>query len=217
MDKGLFITFEGIDGVGKSTQLNMVYEKLVGLGYCCLKTHEPGGTKLGFRIRQILLDPTIDNMAENTEALLYAADRAQHVQTVIKPALSQNKIVICDRYLDSSIAYQGYGLERDLELIQSVNHWAVSGVMPDLTLCLDLDPEIALTRTDGDRIEQRALSYYRRVRSGYHQIARENPERFILVDAAGSLDQVFTKIWGLIQGRVSDEIGCNDSSRSERI
>lgn len=201
MNKSLFITFEGIDGVGKSTQLNLVYHKLIDLGYECLKTHEPGGTTLGHRIRQLLLDPEIEEMAENTEALLYAADRAQHIQEVIKPALKEGKIVICDRFLDSSIAYQGYGLRRDLSLIQSVNTWAVSGIMPDLTLCLDLEPEIALSRTEGDRIEQRALDYYKRVRDGFQRIAQENPKRFMLIDAEGSTDQVFHRVWDAIKRR----------------
>lgn len=201
MNKSLFITFEGIDGVGKSTQLDLVYHRLVDLGYECIKTHEPGGTALGYRIRQLLLDPESENIAENTEVLLYAADRAQHMEEIIKPALETGKIVICDRFLDSSIAYQGYGLERDLSLIQLVNAWAISGVMPNLTLCLDLEPEMALGRTEGDRIEQRTLEYYQRVRHGFHHIAQENPERFKLIDASGSTEQVFHRVWNTIKGR----------------
>lgn len=201
MDKPLFITFEGIDGVGKSTQLDLVYHRLVGLGYKCIKTHEPGGTSIGYGIRQLLLDPESEKMAENTEALLYAADRAQHIHEVVKPALKAGKIVICDRFVDSSIAYQGYGLKRDLSLIKSVNAWAIDNIMPDLTLCLDMEPEIALDRTEGDRIEQRTIGYYDRVRYGFKQIALENPERFRLIDATGSTEQVFHRIWDVIKGR----------------
>ncbi len=201
MSNGVFITFEGIDGVGKTTQLDKVYHKCIELGYSVIKTREPGGTNIGKRIRELLLDPGLDEMAQHTEALLYAADRAQHIQEVIRPALNSGKVVLCDRYLDSSIAYQGYGLDRDIELIKEVNKWAIAGVMPKITFCLDQEPEIALKRTKGDRIEQRTIEYYRKVRAGYHQIAIGEPDRFFLIKANGTIDQVFHRIWYIITGR----------------
>ncbi|NMB38823.1 MAG: dTMP kinase [Firmicutes bacterium] len=201
MSSGVFITFEGIDGVGKTTQLNKVYQKCIELGYSVIKTREPGGTNIGMRIRELLLDPGLDEMAQHTEALLYAADRAQHIQEVIKPALKSGNVVLCDRYLDSSIAYQGYGLDRDIALIKEVNKWAIAGIMPKITFCLDQEPEIALKRTKGDRIEQRTIEYYRKVRAGYRHIAISEPDRFCLIDANGTVEQVFHRIWYIIAGR----------------
>jgi len=201
MKRGTFITFEGIDGVGKSTQLDLVYQKCLQLGHAVIKTREPGGTELGRRIRQLLLDPGMAKINAQTEMLLYAADRAQHVAEVIAPALDMGNVVLCDRYLDSTVAYQGYGLDRDPVLIRLINELAVGGLLPQITLCLDEEPELALKRTKGDRIEQRDLDYYRKVRLGYHQIAQAEPERFVLIDASGTIDQVFEKIWSVIAER----------------
>ncbi len=201
MKRGIFITFEGIDGVGKSTQLNLVYQKCLQLGHPVIKTREPGGTELGRRIRQLLLDPGFTSISAQTELLLYAADRAQHVAEVIIPALEAGKVVLCDRYLDSTVAYQGYGLDRDPVLVRRINELAVGGVLPQITLCLDEEPARALKRTKGDRIEQRDLDYYHKVRTGYRQIAQAEPERFFLIDASGTIEQVFDKIWSVIAGR----------------
>ncbi len=201
MTKGIFITFEGIDGVGKTTQLEKLYEKCVELGHSTIKTREPGGTELGKGIRRLLLDPDSDEMVENTETLLYAADRAQHVEEIIRPALAKGKVVLCDRFLDSSIAFQGFGLNRDLGLIKLVNEKVIGGVMPTLTFCLDLEPKLALARTGGDRIEQRGMDYYHRVRQGYHQIAESEPNRFFIVDATGSPEEIFQRVWEIISGR----------------
>ncbi|HKM17928.1 MAG: dTMP kinase [Firmicutes bacterium] len=201
MKQGTFITFEGIDGVGKSTQLDLVYQKCLQLGHPVVKTREPGGTELGRGIRRLLLNPGLKNLGAQAELLLYAADRAQHVAEVIVPALKAGKVVLCDRYLDSTVAYQGYGLGRDPVLVRQINELAVEGVLPQLTLCLDEELERALKRTKGDRIEQRDLEYYHRVRNGYHQIARAEPERFFLIDASGTIDQVFEKIWSVIAER----------------
>ena len=201
MKQGTFITFEGIDGVGKSTQLDLVYQKCLQFGHPVVKTREPGGTELGRGIRRLLLNPGLKNLGAQAELLLYAADRAQHVAEVIVPALKAGKVVLCDRYLDSTVAYQGYGLGRDPVLVRQINELAVEGVLPQLTLCLDEELERALKRTKGDRIEQRDLEYYHRVRNGYHQIARAEPERFFLIDASGTIDQVFEKIWSVIAER----------------
>lgn len=201
MSKGVFITFEGIDGVGKTTQVNILYNQLVALGHPVIKTREPGGTWLGQQIRQVLLVPTEHQISQQAETLLYAADRAQHIQEIVKPALQQGKIVICDRYLDSSIAYQGYGLGWDVESIISVNQWAIDGVMPQLTLCLDNETLLAVNRTEGDRIEQRTVAYYERVRQGYHEIAKEDSKRFQLVSAKGTIEEVSQRIWRIISER----------------
>ncbi|HHT36814.1 MAG: dTMP kinase [Candidatus Wallacebacter cryptica] len=201
MNQGVFITFEGIDGVGKSTQLDLLYSKCLELGYSPVRTREPGGTELGKRIRQLLLDPASGEISAQAEMLLYAADRAQHVAQVIKPALEAGKIVLCDRYMDSTLAYQGYGLDRDVSLIRQVNCWAVDGLMPQITFCLDHDPQIVLKRTRGDRIEQRNLEYYQKVRMGYHKIAEQEPDRFFLIDASDTIEQVFDTIWDIIARR----------------
>ena len=201
MNQGIFITFEGIDGVGKSTQLDLLYKKCLELGYAAVRTREPGGTELGQWIRSLLLNPDMGEISVQTEILLYAADRAQHVAQVIAPALAAGKVVLCDRYIDSTLAYQGYGLERDLSAIRQVNLLAAGKVMTKITFCLDHDPQIVLKRTKGDRIEQRNLDYYRRVRKGYHKIAEEEPERFCLIDADGTIEQVFDRIWQIIARR----------------
>jgi len=200
MRTGVFISFEGIDGVGKSTQLRLVSEKYRSLGYAVVTTREPGGTVLGQRIREMLLDPN-QNVSHAAEILLYAADRAQHIKEVILPALKAGKIVLSDRYLDSSVAYQGYGLDQDITWIRRINQWAAADLLPDLTFCLDQDPQTALQRTQGDRIEQRALEYYAKVRQGYQSIAAEEPERFHIINAEGTIEQVFQRIWQIIERR----------------
>lgn len=200
MRTGVFISFEGIDGVGKSTQLRLVSEKYRSLGYAVVTTREPGGTVLGQRIREMLLDPN-QNVSHAAEILLYAADRAQHIKEVILPALKAGKIVLSDRYLDSSVAYQGYGLDQDITWIRRINQWVAADLLPDLTFCLDQDPQTALQRTQGDRIEQRALEYYAKVRQGYQSIAAEEPERFHIINAEGTIEQVFQRIWQIIERR----------------
>ncbi len=201
MSQSKFITFEGIDGVGKSTQLELLYKKCLSLGYSVLKTRQPGGTAVGKHIRRILLDPHGDDLSPNTEILLSAADRAQHVAEMIAPALKSGKIVLCDRYFDSTVAYQGYGLEHDVDQIVRLNLWATEGILPTITFCLDQEPSSALKRTKGDRIERRNLDYFEKVRLGYHQIAKAEPERFHLIDATGTIDQVFGRIWSIIVRR----------------
>lgn len=201
MNKQIFISFEGIDGVGKTTQVNKVYKRYTDLGYSVVKTREPGGTELGKRIRKVVLSNDLHNISQQAETLMYAADRAQHVQEVIKPALAAGQVVLSDRYIDSSVAFQGYGLEHNTDLIKEVNRWAIAGLMPCITFCLDQDVKTALRRTKGDRIEQRALEYHCRVRAGYHQIAKDEPHRFVIIDATGSIEQVFSRIWEVIAGR----------------
>lgn len=201
MQQGLFITLEGIDGVGKTTQALLLKEHLEQQGYSILHTFEPGGTKLGGRIRELLLNPDHRELHSMTEILLYAADRAQHVSEKVVPALKAGKTVICERFIDSSIAYQGYGLGLEIEAIRKINHWAAEGLWPDLTIYLDGEPAEFLAKTKGDRIEQRTLDYYARVRNGFLSIAQSEPERVKVVSAAGTREAVAQRVLTALKGR----------------
>lgn len=194
MQQGLFITLEGVDGVGKTTQALILKKYFEEQGYEVLHTFEPGGTQLGDSIRQLLLNPEHEELHSMTEILLYAADRAQHVFETILPALNGGKIVICDRYVDSSVAYQGYGLGLEINAIEAVNQLATGGLVPTRTIYLDADPAESLVKTEGDRIEQRTIEYYRRVRDGFLTIAQKEPERFKVVSADGTKKQVADRI-----------------------
>ncbi len=201
MQQGLFITLEGIDGVGKTTQALLLKGHLRQLGYPVLHTFEPGGTRLGGRIRELLLDPNHGELHSRTEILLYAADRAQHVCEKVVPALQSGKTVICERFIDSSVAYQGYGLGLDIDMIRVINHWAAGGLLPDLTIYLDGEPAEFLAKTKGDRIEQRTLDYYTRVRAGFLNIAQSEPERVRVVSAAGTREAVAQRVLEVLKGR----------------
>jgi dTMP kinase len=192
--RGYFFAFEGGEGVGKTTQLRVLADELTGLGAEVVLTHEPGDTPVGRRLRELLLDPATSVTAQ-TEALLYAADRAEHVANVIQPALARGAIVITDRYVDSSIAYQGFGRGLDVDVITGTSRWATGGLIPDLTLLLDLDPEVGLRRARGrsgraDRLEAEALDFHTRVREGFLALAAADPARYAIVDADGAPDQV---------------------------
>ncbi|MDI3281102.1 MAG: dTMP kinase [Bacillota bacterium] len=184
--RGRFITLEGIDGAGKSTQLALLKEFVTERWGGGVFTREPGGTSLSEHIRQLLLDPAWGELAGQTEILLYSAARAQLVAEVIRPALARGLVVVCERYVDSTLAYQGYGLGYDLEQIGAVNALATSGLWPDVTFLLDIDPVQGLQRAGrSDRVEQRGLEFHRRVREGYLQLARAWPERIVVVEVAG--------------------------------
>ncbi|MEW6101363.1 MAG: dTMP kinase [Candidatus Omnitrophota bacterium] len=180
--RGKFITFEGSEGSGKSTQSKMLYSYLKKKGYKVISLREPGNTQVGEKIRGILLNPQ-SRISSVTEMLLYMAARAEVVEEVIKPALSQGKIVICDRFLDSTLAYQGYGLGVDISLIKSIGKLVTQGVKPDLTIFLDLPVKQGLAKCGRikDRIEKRAFEYHRRVRQGYLSLARFEPGRIKIV------------------------------------
>ena len=186
MEKGLFITIEGPDGSGKSTQIQFMKEYFEGLGLECLFTREPGGTKISEKLRNIILDKENAEMCDMTEALLYAASRAQHVEELIVPALKEGKIVVCDRFIDSSIAYQGYG--RFLgDAVRVINEFAVNGCMPDVTFLLELDPSIGKSRIREDvqdRLEMEKLEFHQRVFAGYQAMADMQPDRFARIDAS---------------------------------
>jgi dTMP kinase len=192
--RGFFLAFEGGEGTGKTTQLRVLSDDLAGRGFEIVVTHEPGDTPVGQRLRELLLDPATSVTAQ-TEALLYAADRAEHVAHVVAPALARGAIVISDRYLDSSIAYQGYGRGLDIEQVTQTSLWASGGLLPDLTLLLDLDPEVGLRRARGrngrvDRLEGEALDFHTRVREGFLALAGTAPQRYAVVDASLAPDQV---------------------------
>ncbi len=192
----MFITFEGIDGVGKSTQLNLLQQWLEGRGHEVVRTLEPGGTELGQEIRHLLLHRKGD-VAPRSEALLYAADRAHHVATKIRPALEAGKVVLSDRYFDSSVAYQGAARELDVEEVRNISLWAVDNLLPDLTVLLDLDAEAAMIRrsstgTEPDRLEREKVEFFVRARAQYLALAIE--PRFLVVDATKSVDEIQEQI-----------------------
>jgi dTMP kinase len=194
--RGLFITFEGVEGCGKTTQLKLLYEAFTKQGRDVVVTREPGGTPIGERIRGIVLDASAKEMDYKTEGLLYAASRAQHVAQVIRPELESGKILLCDRYLDSSLAYQGIARGLGEEDVLRLNVWATDETLPDLVILLHLDPEIGLSRTKGDpdRMEMEDMSFHKKVGEAYLQLAREFPSRFAVIDAAGTIDEVHRQV-----------------------
>ena len=195
MQKGLFITFEGADGCGKTTQLNLVKEMLTEKGYEVVTTREPGSLELGKKIREILLhyDGVV---ADRCEIFLFLADRAQHVETFIKPAIEQGKIVLCDRHVDSTIAYQGYARGQNIQLLKDLNKIAVNNVSPDLTLLFDVATEIAQERvgSEKDRMESTGIEFHRKVRQGYLELQKENPDRIKLINANNSIENVYEEV-----------------------
>lgn len=194
---GLFITFEGPDGAGKTSVLEELYPRLqLKARKQLLKTREPGGSPIAEKIRKIILDPRNDKMDERTEALLYAASRRQHLVEVILPALATGKIVLCDRYVDSSLAYQGAGRRIGVPAIANINHFATEGTTPDFTLYLDVDSDTGLRRIQAhrpeqlDRLDTESLEFHQRVRHAYLKLVEENPDRICKVNACNALEDV---------------------------
>lgn len=197
----MFITFEGIEGSGKTTQLTHIADFLQKRGHDCIITREPGGTRIGEKIRAILLDPTSKGMAPLTELLLYEADRIQHVKELLEPSLAAGKTVLCDRHFDATVVYQGYARGLDIELIERLHRLLLAGLRPDITFLLDLPVETGLSRawsqidnggrTEREtRFEKEALSFHEKVRAGYLALARKEPERFRIIDAGRSVADV---------------------------
>lgn len=204
MNSGLFITFEGTEGSGKTTHIHRLTEDLTKAGHRVKKTREPGGTGIGDQIRTILLDVNNSQLFPTSELMLYAASRAQHVGQKIIPALKTGTIVVSDRFADASVAYQGYGRELDLTLIQQLNAMATNGLQPDLTFLLDLPIEIGLQRATAsrhnlDRIERETLEFHHRVRTGYLAVAKAEPDRVQVVNATQSVDEIYRQIWSITQ------------------
>ena len=190
--KGKFITFEGSEGSGKSTQIELAQQYLESKGKNVLFLREPGGVKISENIRSILLDPETKDMTDECETLLYMAARAQLVSEIIIPALNSGKVILCDRFLDSTVAYQGYGNGVDIEKIKNIGEFVMQGFYPDLTFLFDLNVEEGFARINRskDRIEQRGLDYHSRVRSGYLEIAKSEPDRVKLIDARKSKEEI---------------------------
>lgn len=190
--KGKFITFEGSEGSGKSTQIDLAKQYLESKGKDVLYVREPGGVKISEAIRKILLDPATKDMSDECETLLYMAARAQLVEEVIIPALNSGKVIVCDRFLDSTVAYQGYGNGVDIEKIKKIGKFVTQGFEPDLTFLFDLDVNDGFARINRpkDRIEQRSIDYHNRVRKGYLEIAGNAPDRIKLIDACKSKDEI---------------------------
>lgn len=199
MDKGLFITFEGADGCGKTTQIKLLDEYLRAKGYQTLLTREPGSKGLGEKLREILLnyDREVSPVAES---FLFLADRAQHIDCIIKPALEKGTIVLCDRHTDSTLAYQGYGRGLDLEEIRKLNKIATSGLTPDLTIVLDVDIETSQARVgaEKDRMESAGIEFFQRVRNGFLEIAKQEPERVKVINSADSIENIHKKVVELV-------------------
>ncbi|MGQ9604072.1 MAG: dTMP kinase [bacterium] len=205
MRSSIFITFEGIEGSGKTTQAKLLKDFLKSQGHEVVLTREPGGPPISERIRGILLDNANPEMEAMTELLLYEASRYQHVKEVIRPALANGKMVICDRFADASTAYQGYGRGIDIKKVESLNFIATEGILPDLTFLLDVPCELGLRRLgrNPDRIESETIEFHERVRRGYLEIARSEPERIKVVDGLQSVDRIFESIKALVSEVIS--------------
>ena len=200
MKRGLFITFEGADGCGKTTQLKLLAEDLMMRGYDIVITREPGAKGLGEKIREILLNYDGD-VSDRCESFLFLADRAQHIDMIVNPAVETGKIVLCDRHTDSSVAYQGYGRGLPVERIKMLNELAVNGRHPDLTIVFDIDVETSMSRVgdEKDRLESAGMEFFNRVRNGYLEIAKQEPQRVKVLNAAKSIDEIQKDVKKLVE------------------
>ena len=206
--KGLFITFEGPDGSGKTTVATEVCKRLSSLGYEVVHTREPGGIAISEDIRNIILDPNNTMMDARTEALLYAASRRQHLVEKVFPAVEEGKIVICERFLDSSLAYQGYGRQLGFDEVLSINLFAIDNTYPDLTIYLDVDEEVGLSRLVDrafkDRLDQESVDFHHRVCEGYQEVLKRFKDRIRVIDASRSKEEVIDASMAVIMERIND-------------
>jgi dTMP kinase len=209
--RGIFINFEGMDGCGKTTQMRRLAARLLQAGRDVVETVEPGGTPIGDQIRQILLNPMNDRLSASAEMLLYFASRAQNVQERILPALDAGKIVLSDRFTDSTMAYQGYGRGLGPENVRMLDRFACRGLAPDLTILIDIDLETSLARARArniseqqlqTRMDEQSVDFYRAVRSAYHQMAADEPQRFRLVDGRAAIEDVEERVWEAVAPHV---------------
>ena len=192
---GVFITFEGGDGSGKSTQVGLLADELRSQGYSVVATREPGGTAIAEKIRDVLLDPANHEMGDRTEALLFAAGRAEHVHHLIRPAISRGDVVISDRFMDSSVVYQGMGRGLGAPDVMGLNMWATDNLRPDLTIILDVDAGFGLDRIgDKDRIEQASPELHNKVRQGFLQLAAADPQRYLVIDASQTVEAIAAEV-----------------------
>lgn len=212
MNRGLFITLEGPDGSGKSTIINMIEEYLDKKGIRHISTREPGGIDIAEQVREVILNKKNTAMDKRTEALLYAASRRQHLAERVIPALEQGNLVICDRFVDSSLAYQGYAREIGMEEVMRINEFAIEGYMPDLTLYLDIEPQIGLDRIaknkerEVNRLDLEKLDFHNKVREGYFKLLEAYPNRIKKIDASKEIDLVFEDVKRLIDYKVTEAL-----------
>lgn len=204
-ERGLFVCFEGGEGSGKSTQSRLLRESLEAEGHRVLLTFEPGDTSVGKELRRIVLSPETGSLAHKTEALLYAADKAEHVETLVRPALERGEVVIMDRYVDSSLAYQGAGRDLDVAEVEQVQRWATGDLRPHLTVVLDVDPAVGMQRFEGrDRIEGESLEFHQRVRQAFLDMAARSPEHYLVLDGRAPVDEIagaiLERVRGLVRG-----------------
>lgn len=206
----MFITFEGPDGCGKTTQIALLVQHLDQQGYAYLQTREPGGTRIGEQIRDVLHDPHNEEMTSRAEMLLYAASRAQLVDEVVRPALARGEIVLADRFCDSTYAYQGYGRGLDLHLLRDITEFATGGLTPDLTFYLDVDAETGLRRRQADqaaewnRLDAAEVDFHQRVSAGYRELIRAEPMRWVVVDGNKAVESVQQQIRGIVTERLAE-------------
>lgn len=204
MKRNLFVTFEGPEGAGKTTVLEKIVERLVQQQFDVVKTREPGGVEIAEKIREVILNPTHTKMNERTEALLYAAARSQHFYEVVEPAIREGKWVLCDRFIDSSLAYQGYARGIGIEEVLSINEFAIGNRFPDLTILFDIEPEIGLARIQANRgrevnrLDAESLSFHKKVREGYCEAVKRYPNRIQVVDANKSVEDVTNDVWDIL-------------------
>ena len=190
-ERGVFVVFEGGDGVGKSTQVGLLCDWLATAGIAHLRTFEPGDTAIGRQIRSLLLNPDTGNLAPRAEALLYAADKAQHLATVVRPALDRGEVVVCDRYVDSMLAYQGAGRVLDHDEVELIARWATEGLRPELTVVLDLDPSAAINAiSEPDRLEAAGDVFHTNARSYFLSLAARDPEHYLVLPARRGVDEI---------------------------
>lgn len=206
--RGLFISIEGADGSGKSTQIELLKKYLNENKYDIVLTREPGGTNISEAIRNIILDKQYMEMSDTTEALLYAASRAQHVEQFIKPSLEQGNIVICDRFVDSSVIYQGCARGLGIETIEEINKYATKGIEPDITILLDIQPEQGIKRKENqkelDRLELQKFQFHKKVCDGYKELAKKHPHRIKKIDASKSIDEIHKKIINIVNEKINE-------------
>ncbi|MCP5111704.1 MAG: dTMP kinase [bacterium] len=214
MAPGLFLTFEGIDGSGKSTQIRLLIDRLRAEGRDVLETVEPGGTAIGQQIRRVLLDARNNDITPNVELLLYFASRAQNIEQVIRPALTAGKIVVCDRFTDSTMVYQGIARGLGEQVVADLHRIACKNLTPDLTLYLDIDLETSLERARArnrelsgaeaveTRMDEQSTEFYARVRDGYARLAHREPHRFIVIDGNRGVEAIAADVWGAVRSRL---------------
>ena len=203
---GLFLVFEGGEGAGKSTQASALADYLVARGHAVTRTREPGGTPAAEAVRAVLLDPANAGLDDRAEALLFAASRGDHAAQVIRPALHRGDIVICDRFMDSSIAYQGVGRDLGMDRVAELSRWATGGLRPDLTIVLDVDPAEGLSRVVGpDRLEAEPADWHRRVRQAFLDIAAADPSRYLVLDASRPAEDLAVEIAVQVETLVQDD------------